>query len=48
MLGIEGSDNTGHTYRRIDPILITPMGLTLIVPSLTGNLLMRCNESLQL
>ncbi|XP_045208572.2 uncharacterized protein LOC123560447 [Mercenaria mercenaria] len=36
MVGIEGRDKSGHMFRRIDTILITPISLKLIMPSLTG------------
>lgn len=36
MVGIEGRDKSGHMFRRIDPVMITPVGLKLVIPSLTG------------
>ncbi|XP_060599414.1 uncharacterized protein LOC132753018 [Ruditapes philippinarum] len=36
MVGIEGRDISGHMFRRIDPILITPISLKLEIPSLIG------------
>lgn len=37
MVGVEGTDLSGHMFRRIDPILITPISLKLDIPSLIGN-----------
>ncbi|XP_052806606.1 uncharacterized protein LOC128235855 [Mya arenaria] len=40
MIAIEGRDKTSHTFRRIDPSLITPVTLKLFVPPMSGVVLL--------
>ncbi|XP_052254099.1 uncharacterized protein LOC127860220 isoform X1 [Dreissena polymorpha] len=50
MVAIQGSDNsspTKHTFKRLDPNLITPVTLRLFIPPLTGVILW-ANETLDI
>ncbi|XP_052264846.1 uncharacterized protein LOC127867603 isoform X3 [Dreissena polymorpha] len=47
MVAIQGQDNSRHTFRRLDPNLITPVTLRLFIPPLTG-VTLSANETLDI